>query len=66
MVVLYTYLLVFEDGLEAGSPSIGPSAPEGTGLTPVSSSSLDESESASSWLAQQANTVMYGFSSLVV
>lgn len=56
IVVPYTYLLVFVVETKAGSPSIGPSAPEGAGLTPVFSSSLDDSESASS-ASQQANTV---------
>ncbi len=52
--------------LESESPFVGPSAPEGTGQTPVSSSSLEESVSASSWAVQQANTVTYGCSSLLV
>lgn len=47
-VVLYPYLLVFVDGVEAESLSTGPLAPEGAVLTPVSSSSLDDSVSASS------------------
>lgn len=46
----------------AGSPS----EPDGAEPTPVSSSSFDDSVSVSSWLAQLANTVMYGFSPLAM
>lgn len=41
-------------------------SPQGAGFAPVSSSSLDESVSASSGLVQQANTVTYGLSSMMV
>lgn len=48
--------------METGSLSIGPLVPEGAG----SSSSLDDSVSASSGLVQQAKIVTYGLSSTTV
>lgn len=60
--VLVEILSLLVVGAERGSAS----AVEGAGLTPDSSSSLDDSDSASSWVVQQANVVSDGFSALVL